>query len=253
LRIVLERSEALVLRAVDFSQTSRIVTFLCPDRGRMACMVKGVRRPRSAIAGMLDKFHLLEIVYVWNDSRRVQQLTDCSLLQAYGGLRDDLDKSMFAAVPLEIVDTVAHDNEPSRELYAALVSGLEGLDKWAGDVRSYVSWFMLRLLAASGFAPAVQSCYSCGGEVSSAPGFAYAGGVTCKRCASDRRLSSQDYIALSAFSENKEGCPAPEVDAGLFQILTRYASHQIERDLRSARVLDQMFGSAAGARHGGRQ
>ncbi len=248
---MLERSEALVLRGVDFSQSSRIVTFLCPQRGRMACMVKGVRRPRNVLAGLLDTYHRLEIVYTWKDSRHVQQLTDCSLLEVYSGVRDDLDKSMFAALPLEIADTVAHENEPSRELFAAVIAGLEGLDGWTGDVRSYCAWFVLRLLAVSGFAPTHRSCYSCGGDVSVAAGFSYAGGVTCDQCAYDFTLGPEDYRTLSAFSDSEHSCPALKADPELFRALGSYASHQLDHDFRSARVLDQMFGRAGAARQGG--
>ncbi len=216
-------------------------------------MVKGVRRPRNVLAGLLDTFHRLEIVYTWKDSRRVQQLTDCSLLEAYNGVREDLDKSMFAALPLEIADTVAHDNEPSHELYAALVAGLEGLDRWTGDVRSYCAWIVQRLLSVSGFAPALRSCYSCGGEVSAAPGFSYDGGVTCDQCAYDFALSPEDYRTLVAFSEDGGSCGPLEAGPELFRALGRYASRQLDHNFRSARVLDQMFGHAGAARQGGRQ
>lgn len=251
---VLERSEALVLRDVDFSQSSRIVTFLCPVRGRMACMVKGIRRPRSVLAGLLDTYRRLEIVYTWKDSRGVQQLTDCSLLEAYDGVREDLEKSMYAALPLELAYTVAHENEPSHGLYAALVAGLEGLERWTGDVRLYSAWFIVRLLSASGFAPSVRSCYSCGGEVSAAPGFSYEGGVTCGRCASDRALTPEAYTALSAISESEAACPASaEAGAEVFETVCRYASRQLDHDFRSTRVLEQMFGRAEAARPRGEQ
>ena len=251
---MLERSEALVLRDVDFSQSSRIVTFLCPARGRMACMAKGIRRPRSVLAGLLDTYRRLEIVYTWKESRGVQQLTDCSLLQAYDGVREDLEKSMYAALPLELAYTVAHENEPSHGLYAALVAGLEGLERWTGDVRFYTAWLIVRLLSASGFAPSVRTCCACGGEVSAAPGFSYEGGVTCGRCTRDRTLSPEAFTAFSAISDSEAACPAEtEAGAEVFETLCRYAARQLEHDFRSTRVLGQIFGRAEAARPGGEQ
>ena len=57
----------------------------------------------------------------------------------------------------------------------------------------------------------------------------------------------------NSFSENENACPAIEADPGLFQVLTGYASRQLDRDLRSARVLDQMFGRAAAMTHSNRR
>ena len=69
-----------VLRGVDFSETSRIVTFLTPGRGRLACLAKGARRRRSPFQAMLDTLNRDEIVYYWKDGREVQQLGEAALL-----------------------------------------------------------------------------------------------------------------------------------------------------------------------------
>ena len=239
--VALERSEAVVLRGVDFSQSSRIVTFLCPERGRMACMAKGAKRHKTGTAALLDTFHRLEIVYSWKASRGVQQLTDCTMLNAYTNIREDLEKSMCAAIPLEIASFVAHENEPSENLYHALIAGLEGLDTWTHNIRAHCAWFTLRLLTAAGFAPAVDTCCNCGSLVSDTPGFAYAGGVTCTQCASDYRLSAPTYAALIAYSNAPDTCPTHPEEHDLFDILPRFAATQLDRTLKSVRVLDQMF------------
>lgn len=246
--MALERSEAVVLRGVDFSQSSRIVTFLCPKRGRMACMAKGARRAKSSTAALLDTYHRLEIVFSWKDTRGVQQLTDCSLLDAYSGVRQNLEKSMCAAVPLEIAYTVAHENEPSEALYGALVRGLEGFETWTGDARDYCSWFMLRLLAAAGFAPSVTTCCGCGKSISDAAGFSYGGGATCSRCASDERLSARSYALLRAYSEAEVRCPEVDGPPELFGVLQRYASRQLERRLKSVHVVEQLYRSSSTTR-----
>ena len=248
--VALERTEAVVLRGVDFSQSSRIVTFLCPERGRLTCMAKGVKRPRSALAGMLDTFNRLEIVYSWKESRGVQQLTECSLLDGYTAVKDTLEKSMFATFPLEIAYTSVHENEPSHGVYEALVSGLNGLEEWTGDAGTYCDWWVLRLLSEAGFQPAIRDCCMCGSIVSDAPGFSYDGGATCGRCVGDRRLSAQVYGTLRALSESEGTCPALERVPELFDALHQFATRQLEHTFRSARVLDQMYGAVSAARSG---
>ena len=236
-----ERTEAVVLRGVDFSESSRIVTLLSPDRGRLVCMAKGARRPRSPLAGMLDTFNRLEVVYYWKDSRAVQQLGDTTLLNGYAGVKSDLDKATYAGFPLELVYKTAHENEPSHELYAALVSGLESLERWEGDVRTHCCWQVFWLLSAAGFEPAVEACGVCGGALSGTPGFNYGVGVTCGSCESDHRISAESHAALRELARGVEACPALTVDREVFDSLWRFAERQLESSFKSVRVIGQMY------------
>ncbi len=238
-----ESSEAIVLRGVDFSETSRIVTFLSPMRGRLACMAQGVKRPKSQLAALLDTFNRVELVYYWKDGRSVQRLSEASLLDGYPAIKRDLEKAAFAAFPLEIASKVAHENEPSAELYAALARGLDSLGGWNGSVRTHVCWQALQLLSASGFEPSLGACVDCGSDVDRAPGFAYRGGVTCPQCAPDRRLSEEGFKALCALVASRERCPAAPGDEA-FDVVRRYAAHQLMAPFQSVRVLDQMFSPA---------
>jgi len=89
--------------------------------------------------------------------------------------------------------------------------------------------------------------------VSEMHGFSYEGGMTCARCAYNCALSPEDFRVFSAFSESEDSCPEAEAGPELFRALVRYASYQLDHDLRSVRVLEQMFGRAGTARHGGQR
>ncbi len=234
-----ERSEALVLRGVDFSETSRIVTFLTPHRGRMACMALGARRSKSPLGGVLDTLNRLELVYYWRDGREVQKLGEAALLDGYGGIKSDLDKSLHAAFPLELLYKVAHENEPSEELYAAAVHGFDGLKTWTGDARTYAGWMVLHLLGVAGFAPSLEACCECGRELEAATGFSWAGGATCGTCRHDVRVAGEDYRALQALGASPEACPELKASKRVFSLLRRYASRQLDTDFRSVRVIEQ--------------
>ena len=112
-----ERTEAIVLKSIDFSESSSIVTFFTPDRGRLTCMAKGVRRPKSHFAGLLDTFNRLELVYRWKESRSVQLMTDGTLLERYAGIKENLDKTIYGSFLVEMMYRIAHENEPSHDLF----------------------------------------------------------------------------------------------------------------------------------------
>ena len=236
-----ERSEAVVLRGVDFSETSRIVTLLVPVRGRMACLAKGARRKKSAFGGALDTLNRIEAVYYWKDGREVQQLGEASILDSYRGIKGNLEKSAYGAFPLELALRVAHENEPSQELFSTLVRGLGSLDGWRGDVQVHACWQVVQLLISAGFEPSLDVCVDCGRPVSGAAGFAYRGGVTCRDCVGDRRLTAAEAEDLRALAANRSSCPDSGTAGSLFKVLRMYASRQLEVDFRSARIIDEIF------------
>jgi len=240
-----ETCEAIVLRGVDFGDTSRIVTLLTPVRGRMACMAKGARRKNSPTGAVLGTLNLIEAVYYWKDGREVQTLGEVTLLDGFAALRADLERSAYAAFPLELVVKVAHANEPSQPLYDALRNGLQGWAASAAPARTYACWMVMQLLGAAGFAPVLDHCVRCGAALPAAPGFDFGGGAVCGRCPAERRPGAAAFAALVALQEETETCPRAEAGAEVFQVLRAYAARQVESEFRSTRVLQEMFGNQA--------
>ena len=231
-----ERSEAIVLRAMDFSETSRIVTFLTPARGRLACMAQGARRPKSKFAAILDTFNRLEICYSWKGERGIQTLTDAHLLDGYGRIKRDLDKSLYAGFPLELAYKAAHEDAPSHELFACLAEGLHGLETWPGDAGMHACWTAMRMLGIAGYEPELTQCVLTGEALPESPGFVYRGGATRRTSGVDARLSPAMLATLRALVSS-EVCPEGVIERPLFDIIAAYAAHHLESDFRSARVI----------------
>lgn len=236
-----EKTEAHVLRGVDYGDTSRIVTFLTPGRGRMTCIAKGARRKNSPYGAALDTLNRLELVYYWKDGRSVQTLGEASLLDGYAGIKSDLERCAFSAFPLEVVAKVAHENEPSQVFYDALSRGLDCLSTWSGDARVHCCWQLALLLHAAGFEPVLDRCVHCARPAGDHPGFDLGGGVTCASCPSDRRLAAAEYAALRMLFSAREACPLSESVPGLFAVLSAYVVRQTEASYCSLRVLNEMF------------
>lgn len=233
-----ERSEAVVLRAVDFSETSRIVTVLAPDRGRVALLAAGLRRPRSKFAGAIDTLNRVELVYYWKDGRNVQKLAEASLLDGFPAVKADLEKGAYAAIPVECALRIAHENEPSRPLYDTLVASLSELSVWSGPARTWCCWALLGILSAAGF-----ELWLGGGSPGAGASFSYDAGVTEQGERRDRRLSANAIETLRALAQAQDACPNVACSPEVFDVLSGYAERQLDASLRSVRVLHDMFGS----------
>ena len=171
------------------------------------------------MAGLLDTFNRLEIVYYWKDGRSVQKLAEASLLHSFAGLKSDLDKSVFAAFPLEFAYKVAQENEPSHDLFAELSDGLSRLESWTCPARTHAAWQMLRLLTVAGFGP----------DLSSAGAF-------------EAPIHAGELNTLRELASPGDTCPIPNDVPEAFDALARFVVRHIDSEFRSLRVIGQMFG-----------
>ena len=218
-----EHTEGIVLRKVDFSETSRIVTFLTPERGRLACMVKGVRRKGSAMASLLDTYNHLEITYTWRDSRQVQLLTEATMLDAFSRLKHDMVRIACAAFLLETAGLAAQENDPAPVLFHALCTGLRRLDAVACDPCDAAAHAVYATLDAAGFAP--DSSETLFAEQT-------------------HRLSRTDRDALlHALESLAQGDATPNTvrPALLFRYFNEYATYQFERAVKSYAFLASLL------------
>lgn len=236
-----EKSEAVVVRGVDFSETSRIMTFLTPDRGRLACLAKGVRRKKSPFAGALDTLNRVELVYYWKEGREVQNLAEATVLESFQGIRGAAERAAYAAFPLEVALKATEANAPSEDLYAAFVNGLRELNNWTGSIRTHATWQCLRVLCEAGYAPELDRCMDTGEDPGGQPWFSLAGGLTLHHERGDRRLTPDLLADLRAMNAQRRHCPVDADRPELFRLIRRYAGYQLETDFRSLRVIDDMF------------
>ena len=237
----IEQSEAIVIRGVDFSETSRIVTVLTPGRGKVALMAKGVRRKNSALSGLLDAFNRVSLQFQWKDSRSVQTVSEGVLIDGYSAIKSDLEKSTYGAFILELLGKLSHENYPNEDVYHTVLHGLDALVQWHDDVPTFISWWAIQLMTHAGFAPSIDQCGSCGTLLTNPAGFSNASGLVCGNCKADRKLDSKTANDFRSLVATFDTCPLQKAEKEVHYLVRSYAAFQLECDFRSIRVIEQMF------------
>lgn len=123
------KSEAIVLKTVDFSESSIIATLFTREKGKVAVIAKGARKPKNKFAAFLVVGQLLEIVYYSKESRSVQTLSDVSYSEKLNSLRVDIEKMALMMSAMELANQVLHDNEVNIPLFDFLKRSLAWVDK----------------------------------------------------------------------------------------------------------------------------
>jgi len=142
---VIVKTNAIVLKTVEYSESSVIATLFTREKGKTAVIAKGARRPKSKFAAFLVPGQLLEVVYYYKQSRSVHTLSDISYSKKLNSLRVEIDKMALMMTTLELTGQLLHDNEVNQPLYDFIETFLEWSDKQDKIPRSLFPYIQLRL------------------------------------------------------------------------------------------------------------
>lgn len=191
-------TEAIVLKTMDFRETSKIATFFTKDYGKVKGIMKGVRSDPRKFGSNVDKFSVNDVVYYQYSRSDLHLISKCDLKQFYFPVRQDYKKSMAATYALELVDAVLPTEEKNTKVYQLLLDYLEELQD-VKDVDRLVYILQIKILNLSGFKPFLDACVSCGKKVHGRVRFSLKeGGLICPDCPT--RETTFSFISKGAIS-----------------------------------------------------
>lgn len=122
-------TSAIVLRSVDYQESSKIVTLLTKQQGKIPVIVRGVKKPKSKFGGLIEVANLLDVVYYYKESRSVQFLSEASLLEKTMGIRTNFEKMSTAVSAIELIDQLLHEGEINDPIFNFTQNFLLWLDE----------------------------------------------------------------------------------------------------------------------------
>jgi DNA repair protein RecO (recombination protein O) len=183
----LVETDAIVLHAFDYSETSRILRLATRDAGLQSVLARGARRSKSRFGSALDLFAQGAAQLHLKDGRDLQTLASFDVTRSRADLGEDLGRFAGASALAELVLRFSGADDVSVQLFDVLTDALDRLSA-VSEGRSVEATLSgaWRLVAELGFAPSIESCASCHAPVEpegDAPFSHSAGGVLCARCA----------------------------------------------------------------------
>ncbi len=162
-----EQTTAIVLRTIEFSETSLIVTLLTRDFGRVSALAKGARRPKGPFEGSLDLLAVCRVVVIRKTTDTLDLLTEAKLHRRFRGGERSLERLYGGYYVADMLrQLLTDDHDPHPDVYDLAIQTLQQIDG-TGDVASSLAFFDAQLLRMLGHAPGTDRCTDCGGEVAS--------------------------------------------------------------------------------------
>ncbi len=222
-------SQAVVLRSIEYSDTSLIVRLFTEIYGKVTVMARGARRPKHALQGMLSVPNRLAVEYRHKDGRDIQTLVGAELTGWYAALATDLGRSAAAMLLVEMLDRAVQVADPQPLLFRLITASLEQLDTTKGDCSTVVHFYQLHLARQLGFALQLDECPRCGRQVQVAVLDPLGGDLVCVRCrpSGSPRLGTAALgylrdLAATHISELTRLHPAPGAWREADQFLLKY-------------------------------
>lgn len=174
-------TRGIVLRAVNYRESSRILTVFSNDLGRITVSAKGCLRPKSRERAATEQFTLGE--YALTERAGRFYLNTASIEDAYYNLRLDIDKLAHATYFTELCESVLNEEEPQPEMFDLLAGCLKALcvGKTIPEIARLI--FEVKAMDVLGFRPEAAACAACGEEFKEKIWFSVsAGGTVCENC-----------------------------------------------------------------------
>ena len=158
------KTEAICLRIHPWSQTSHVVQWLTP-LGKIATVVKGAVRPKSAFLGQYDLNYTCDIVYYLRARNELHALRECVPVETRDALRGSLPSLIMADHFRALAGELAPTGEEAREWFELLAGSLDELAAAAAQghdldravLAAELVEFELSVLRLSGLFPEIEA------------------------------------------------------------------------------------------------
>ncbi|MBA4318361.1 MAG: DNA repair protein RecO [Flavobacterium sp.] len=229
------KTEAIVLRKLDYGDTSKIAALYTEELGRISVIVKGGRTSKSKIGMIVDPLNIIQIVLYKKESREIQLLTQADIVLSPSLIKNELERIKYASAINELVYTLIPEHEPNHKIYRGVKRIFTLMNEKGESPKVLLIRFFLFFLKEIGYEIQLSHCADCRKDLSSEQElfFSYNKGVLCPVCKENHVISfdlnQELFNHLICLNGKKNGFQfdAKVLDRIIF-FLEKYLSSNIE-------------------------
>lgn len=239
----MQRSSAIVLRRIDFSETSQILHLFTLDAGKIHAIAKGARRRKGSFPSPFDLFTIYDLQRIEKHRGELDLVTASETIRDFPKLRSDYDRYCAASYLLDVTDLLTLEGMKQPEIFDLLESTMGALETDRSPAPPLFR-FEARLVSILGHFPRLAECGLCRTAIGGREAFFSCrdGGAVCVRCKPrDPRRVLVPTAVLGALA--RFGDPRAEVKLNpvwidpLRRILDDYVRHLAEQEPKSMKFM----------------
>lgn len=182
------KTEAIVLRKLDYGDSSRIIHLFTEEFGKLTAIVKGARSSKSKFGLTLDTINHVQVIFYKKDTRDIQLIKEADLINHFSVVKENLERIQFASAILELISNLTVEHEVHKKLFTGTIKALQLMNNPEKDPRLIFTKYFLFFIREIGYAISYDTCSVCGRIIQADEyvAFNYDSGIVCKDCKSDR-------------------------------------------------------------------
>ncbi len=246
------KTDAIVVRSLNYGESDRIVTFFTRDFGKIKGIAKGARRSKKRFQNALGLFSHIHLSFFEREGAGLMRVDGCDILRSFPRIREDLKKIFFGNYYLELVNEMAGEREANREAFDLILSFLSGLDEGQAN-EEQLRMFEIRMLSLFGYQPNMKRCDYCKKswddlkETSVLFFSMERGGLVCGQCSKGSNpliplslgtarliesVSQMDLSKIGRFRFTSQSLAESRA------LLPRFIAYQLGKELKSLKTFD---------------
>lgn len=244
-------SPAIVMRKMDFGESSRIVRLFTRKEGLFSALAKGAHRRKSKFIGALDLFSTVDATIEIKTARELQLLYDADLTKSHRNLAFDPIRLTAASILVETAEAALPQGRPDKDLFDLLDSGLTLMERFPTNriILAVCAW-QTRFLEVLGQGFNLQGCALCGKpliEMGDLLLFSpIQGGLICNTHGNQGEVASKEVLKLLTLFQSASASQLAALSfhwialSQVSDILEKATSHWLEKKIKSIQVLRKM-------------
>ena len=179
----LYRSEAIVLRSINLSETDKLVTFITDRYGKVKCVGKAARKIKNRFGAAIEPMSHIHLIYFGKENQTLYRLNHSDIIHSFQPIRDDLRKVYTGVYFIELIDTLIPESNPDSDVFRLLLESLLALETM-DSLDTLSRLFEMRLMCLAGYTPQLSHCSICKGPIETQRiGFSFEQrGLVCEPC-----------------------------------------------------------------------
>ncbi|WKY43094.1 DNA repair protein RecO [Eubacteriaceae bacterium ES2] len=174
-------TKGIIIKEMPYRDQDKILTVFTEREGKIQCIARGVRRPKSPLLASTQVFAYSDLVYY--PGKTFGNIQQAHLIESFYALRNDLNKVALGSYLLDLVNNSFEVYQESPEILKLLLHCLYYLsENKAKNDLVIVAAFQIKLVSFLGYRPGLSACMHCQNQQDLFYFDIEASGLACGNC-----------------------------------------------------------------------